>query len=845
MRVFRRRALGLAIPLLAFFSLPARSQNLLVNPGFDRDLSGWTVTTSITPDPSPQPGYVEASAGWVANDRSAIAASGGAAFHALAYWTSAATAYATQCVALPGGKVVAYGASFLTSRQRLYAASEAKVAFFASADCSGNSTASSSATSLDYVIDGADHSSNGAWLQASGVATSPDGTRSALFSVGARATGFMAYAPAWVDVDVDDAFFGESSAATWILPSSAKVSGAYGSSWTTTLTIANGGADDALVTLKLLGHDADGRTGPAKSMLVPAGTLAEYPDVLGSVFGRTQGFGAIQVTSSSANVVVQSETSTPSLGGTVGQALPALGPANYASATPTSLAPIRENASFRTNLVLANATEIPVIAHLELSDVGNLLGTREIVLPPLGMTQIDRVASAFGVPSLDVGRLSVSTPTPGGLVAAYASVIDNTTNDPRAVLPQDTPEGAPGPNLLSNPGFDRDLSGWAVSRNVVGFATADAGWGGDAGLASGGALLGASASASPGAGSVALSQCAAIVPGRLYGFRAWVKTNGWAFVGGIPTPQLHVGYFGTPDCSGAELAHSTSSVRPFNTLWGSDGQWYILFAPSSVSPPSASSALVTMSVGAAAGVHGQGVSAAFDDAFFGEGALSQSSYLPSVASINGIGGSYWTTDLTLWNAGPEDASVYLEFPGNGSGGGSRVANVAAGSTWSVPDVLSTFFQRSLAWGPLRVTATSPGISVSAETSTPDRRGGTLGQVLASIAMRDLIGSTPKSIAPVRDDAFFRTNLVVSNATESRLTVHVDLFDASGGLVGSRDVVLEPLAAAQIGGVGWSLGGGSINPGRLSVSTPTPGGLVAAYASVIDNVTNDPRTLLPR
>jgi hypothetical protein len=34
-------------------------------------------------------------------------------------------------------------------------------------------------------------------------------------------------------------------------------------------------------------------------------------------------------------------------------------------------------------------------------------------------------------------------------------------------------------------------------------------------------------------------------------------------------------------------------------------------------------------------------------------------------------------------------------------------------------------------------------------------------------------------------------------------------------------------------------------GRISVSTATPGGLVAAYASVIDNVTNDPRTLLPR
>ncbi|MBK9063855.1 MAG: hypothetical protein IPL89_11775 [Acidobacteria bacterium] len=110
---------------------------------------------------------------------------------------------------------------------------------------------------------------------------------------------------------------------------------------------------------------------------------------------------------------------------------------------------------------------------------------------------------------------------------------------------------------------------------------------------------------------------------------------------------------------------------------------------------------------------------------------------------------------------------------------------------------------------------------------------------------DLIGAAPRSIVPVRDDSQFRTNLVLSNATELFVTVHVGLFDVSGALLGSRDVNLFPLSATQIGGVGWALAGASVNLGRISVSTPTPGGLVAAYASVIDNVTNDPRTILPR
>ena len=145
----------------------------------------------------------------------------------------------------------------------------------------------------------------------------------------------------------------------------------------------------------------------------------------------------------SPNLVVQSETSTSSSGGTVGQALPAFGPADYASAAPKTLAPIRENESFRTNLVLSNPTEIPVTAHVALFAAdGTQIGSRDVDLPPLGMTQINRVAAALGATSLDAGRISVSTPTPGGLVAAYASVIDNVTNDPRTLLPPLTPARA-------------------------------------------------------------------------------------------------------------------------------------------------------------------------------------------------------------------------------------------------------------------------------------------------------------------------------------------------------------------------------------------------------------------
>ncbi len=238
---------------------------------------------------------------------------------------------------------------------------------------------------------------------------------------------------------------------TWILPSVASFEGgAGGSSWTTRITITNPTADNIGVTFKFLGHDGDGRDGAESGLFVGPGVVLGLG--LLNLFNMPQGFGAVRVTAPSPHLIIQSETSTYIPGGyagTVGQAVPALGPSDFASASPKTLAPISEyesewtppqpgpKNSFRTNLVLVNAVEIPVIAHVALfAEDGRLLASRDVDLPPLGMTQINRVAASLGPGPINDGRLAISTPTPGGLLAAYASVIDNISNDPRTVLPR-------------------------------------------------------------------------------------------------------------------------------------------------------------------------------------------------------------------------------------------------------------------------------------------------------------------------------------------------------------------------------------------------------------------------
>ena len=99
---------------------------------------------------------------------------------------------------------------------------------------------------------------------------------------------------------------------------------------------------------------------------------------------------------------------------------------------------VRENSAFRTNLILANATASPLDVDVTLvAESGTTLAAKRYSLPPLGMTQVSRVVRDLGVSSDVAGvRAALSTPTAGGSFAAYASVIDATTNDPRTLLPR-------------------------------------------------------------------------------------------------------------------------------------------------------------------------------------------------------------------------------------------------------------------------------------------------------------------------------------------------------------------------------------------------------------------------
>ncbi len=228
-------------------------------------------------------------------------------------------------------------------------------------------------------------------------------------------------------------------------------------------------------------------------------------------------------------------------------------------------------------------------------------------------------------------------------------------------------------------------------------------------------------------------------------------------------------------------------------------------------------------------------------------------FLPSSARSPGQGGAFYTTSLSIGNRGAAEARYKLKFLGNNADGtaGQESAEFVLGPNQSVTydDVLGSIFGRTTDYGAIRLTANVTTMNVLGQTSTPDpaKPGGTFGQSVPAFASSDLLtAGNLRSIVGIRHDGSFRTNLVLTNGGTSPVTVIGTLLSSSGIVLGAGQWTLPSLGMTQVTGVVPSLGAtGNVRDAQLLLTTSTTGGAFAAYAVVIDNITNDPRTLLPK
>ncbi len=243
----------------------------------------------------------------------------------------------------------------------------------------------------------------------------------------------LAYAAVTDNASSDPTYYAaQSPAPVLYVPGIAGITGFGDAFFRSEISIANSGQGPAAVTVTFLEHDRDNSSAPtARFVLGPYETL-HMDDALFALFGLTETYGALRIQSDSSPGVTVFErilTDATRTAGTVGQQVEALAEEQLVSRG--SLLGVRQDDAFRTNVGLVNPHAASTTAALRLiAPPATELGTATVVVPPQGYVQRNLAALFPGVDLPEGVALSLRVDGGGRFLLAFASVIDNASQDP-------------------------------------------------------------------------------------------------------------------------------------------------------------------------------------------------------------------------------------------------------------------------------------------------------------------------------------------------------------------------------------------------------------------------------
>ena len=212
------------------------------------------------------------------------------------------------------------------------------------------------------------------------------------------------------------------------------------------------------------------------------------------------------------------------------------------------------------------------------------------------------------------------------------------------------------------------------------------------------------------------------------------------------------------------------------------------------------------------------------------------------AQTDGVGGSQWRTELSLFNAGSEAANVQLIFiPAAGGTTQSRSFFLSRLQSVTYANALLDIFGLSTGAGAIAIQADSPttnaNLKVTSRTFTTGSTG-TYGQGVPDVQSSDL--QQALYLTGIESDASYRTNIGVVNRTGAPVLATLALFDANGNPLGSSTATIPGNNFQQASLVTWFPAVGNRSLAGMSMKvTSASNSAVSVYASVVDNRTQDP------
>jgi hypothetical protein len=249
---------------------------------------------------------------------------------------------------------------------------------------------------------------------------------------------------------------------TLMIPAIAHADGASGSHFVSDVRVTNTSTQAITYQLAFTPTAIDGTTaGKLSTITVDPGETKALNDIVNAWYGSgtngENGIGVLEIrpmnysgkgsiatngTSTNPNLatIAASRTYNVASTGTFGQFVPAIPLASFLGKSDTSkisLQQVAQTTAFRTNIGFVEGSGQAVDMILTLKDgANNIVASRPYSLRAYEYQQIS-IPALFGVSSLANGRMEVTVTSDGGRVTAYASVLDNTTNDPLLVFPTD------------------------------------------------------------------------------------------------------------------------------------------------------------------------------------------------------------------------------------------------------------------------------------------------------------------------------------------------------------------------------------------------------------------------
>lgn len=163
--------------------------------------------------------------------------------------------------------------------------------------------------------------------------------------------------------------------------------------------------------------------------------------------------------------------------------------------------------------------------------------------------------------------------------------------------------------------------------------------------------------------------------------------------------------------------------------------------------------------------------------------------------------------------------------------------VAAGEEVRLADLLSGTFGQS-GTGALRISAVSGEVLASSQTATAVPPGEML-RSIPPVATEDRITFGDGALlVHLTQSVDFRTDLGAVNTSATVLDLVCTLHDASGAVLESIPLQLQPYSHDQVDGVFAAAGHPVVPDGFATVRSTTPGGSFIAYATVTDLRTGD-------